>query len=52
MKKIRKVLFPTKFEDLSFPCIERLYPLKGAGLEEIVFLFVIDREEVAGAAAT
>ena len=48
MKKIRKVLFPTKFEDLSFPCIERLYPLKGADLEEILFLFVIDREEVAG----
>ncbi|MDF1554651.1 MAG: universal stress protein [Deferrisomatales bacterium] len=48
MKKIRKILFPTKFEDLSFPCIERLYPLKGAGLEEIIFLFVIDREEVAG----
>ena len=48
MKKIRKVLFPTKFEDLSFPCIERLYPLKKVGLEEIVFLFVVDREEVAG----
>lgn len=48
MKKIRKVLFPTKFETLSFPCVERLYPLKGAGLEEILFLFVVDREEVVG----
>lgn len=48
MKVIRKILFPTKFEELSFRCIERLYPLKKAGLEEIVFLFVIDREEVAG----
>ena len=46
MKPIRKILFPTKFEDLSFRCVERLYPLKAAGLEEIVFLFVIDREEV------
>ena len=47
MKAIRKVLFPTKFEALSLPCVERLYPLKAAGLEEILFLFVIDREEVA-----
>jgi len=47
MKPIRKILFPTKFEDLSFRCVERLYPLKAAGLEEVVFLFVIDREEVA-----
>jgi nucleotide-binding universal stress UspA family protein len=46
MKPIRKILFPTKFEDLSFGCVERLYPLRGVGLEEIVFLFVIDREEV------
>jgi nucleotide-binding universal stress UspA family protein len=47
MKNIRKVLFPAKFEELSFRCIERLYPLKEAGLEEIVLLFVIDRDEVA-----
>lgn len=46
MKPIRKILFPTKFEDLSFGCVERLYPLQAAGLQEIVFLFVIDREEV------
>ncbi|MBE0617080.1 MAG: universal stress protein [Proteobacteria bacterium] len=46
MKPIRKVLFPSKFEDLSFRCVERLLPLKAAGLEEVVFLFVIDREEV------
>ncbi|GAB4262172.1 MAG: universal stress protein [Deferrisomatales bacterium] len=47
MPSIRKILFPTKFEDLSYRCVERLFPLKAAGLEEIVFLFVIDREEVA-----
>jgi nucleotide-binding universal stress UspA family protein len=47
MKTIRKILFPTKFEELSFRCIERLYALKDAGLEEIVLLHVIDRDEVA-----
>lgn len=47
MNAIRKVLFPTKFETLSFSCVERLFPLRQAGLEEVVFLFVIDREEVA-----
>ncbi|GAB4254207.1 universal stress protein [Deferrisoma sp.] len=47
MEAIRKVLFPTKFEDLSFRCLERLLPLKEAGLEEVILLFVIDRDEVA-----
>lgn len=47
MDAIRKVLFPTKFEDLSFGCLERLLPLKEAGLEEVILLFVIDRDEVA-----
>ena len=44
---IKKILFPTNFEDLSFPTVEALYSLEKAGLEEIVFLFVIDRDEVA-----
>ncbi len=47
MDAIRKVLFPTKFENLSFQCLERLLSLREAGLEEVVFLFVIDRDEVA-----
>ncbi len=47
MDAIRKVLFPTKFEALSYPCLQRLLPLKQAGLEEVVLLFVIDRDEVA-----
>jgi len=42
-----KVLFPTKFEELSFAVVRSLLPLKGVGLEEIVLLFVIDRHEVA-----
>ncbi len=47
MDAIRKVLFPTKFEALSYPCLQGLLPLKRAGLEEVVLLFVIDRDEVA-----
>ncbi len=47
MMKIKKLLFPTNFEELSFPTVEALYKLKSSGLEEIVFLFVIDRDEVA-----
>ncbi len=47
MDAIRKVLFPTKFENLSFQCLERLLSLRAAGLQEVVFLFVIDRDEVA-----
>lgn len=45
--QIKKILFPTNFEELSFPTVEALYSMKDAGLEEIVFLFVIDRDEVA-----
>jgi nucleotide-binding universal stress UspA family protein len=45
--QIKKILFPTNFEELSLPTVEALMPLTGAGLEEIVFLFVIDRDEVA-----
>lgn len=46
MNSIDKILFPTNFEDLSFQSIERLYPFKRAGLKEIIFLFVIERDEV------
>lgn len=46
MNSIEKILFPINFLDLSFQSIERLYPFKGAGLKEIILLFVIDRDEV------
>jgi nucleotide-binding universal stress UspA family protein len=46
MASVRKVLFPSKFEELSFQAVEALYPLRRAGLEEIIFLFVVDRDEV------
>ena len=45
--QIKKILFPTNFEHLSLKIVEELFVLKEAGLEEIVFLFVIDRDEVS-----
>lgn len=46
MGRIRRILFPTKFEELSLPAVRDLYALKRAGLEEFVFLSVLDRDEV------
>ncbi len=43
---IKKILFPTKFRELSFDALESLFVLKEAGLTEIVFLNVIPREDV------
>lgn len=43
---IKKILFPTNFEELSLPTVKSLLSLTEAGLKEIVFLFVIDRNEV------
>lgn len=47
MSSIRKIFFPTKFEELSFLVVQQLLALKKAGLEEIEFLFVIDRDDVS-----
>lgn len=46
MGSIRKILFPTRFEGLAFPCLESSLHLARAGLEEVVFLYVLDRDEV------
>lgn len=46
-KRVKKILFPTNFEELSLPSVKSVLSLKDAGLEEVVFLFVIDRDEVA-----
>ncbi len=43
---IKKILFPTKFRELSFDALESLFVLKEAGLTEVVFLNVIPREDV------
>jgi nucleotide-binding universal stress UspA family protein len=47
MSSIQKILFPTKFEELSFVVVQQLMSLKRAGLEEVVFLYIIDRDEVS-----
>ena len=43
---IHKILFPTKFRELSFDALSALLELKEAGLEEVVLLHVIEREQV------
>lgn len=43
---IEKILFPTKFRELSFNALESLLVLKEAGLKEVILLHVIPREEV------
>ncbi|MDL1969374.1 MAG: universal stress protein [Candidatus Desulfofervidaceae bacterium] len=43
---IRKILFATKFRELSFDALSALLELKDAGLKEVVLLHVIEREQV------
>lgn len=45
--KIRKLLFVTKFEELWFDALQSLLKLKKTGLNHIVFLNVIERDQVA-----
>lgn len=47
MKKIRKLLFVTKFEDLCYDALNSLLVLQHSGLEHVVFLNVIERDQVA-----
>ncbi|OHD65607.1 MAG: universal stress protein family protein [Spirochaetes bacterium RBG_13_51_14] len=44
---IRKMLFVTEFEELWFDALQSLMDLRKAGLNHVVFLHVIDRDEVA-----
>ena len=44
---IKKILFVTRFEDLCFDAVQSILDLRRAGLENIVFLNVIDRDKVA-----
>ena len=44
--KIEKILFPTKFRHLALNSLEQLYPLKAAGLKEVVLCYIIPRDEV------
>jgi nucleotide-binding universal stress UspA family protein len=43
---IEKILFPTKFRELAYESLETLFPLKNAGLREVIFCHVISREDV------
>jgi len=44
--KIEKLLFPTRFRELAFDSLQSLLVLKDAGLKEIVFCYIIPREDV------
>jgi len=44
--KIEKALFATKFRELAFDSLKALFPLKKAGLREIILCYVIPREAV------
>ena len=44
---IRKLLFVTKFEDLRFDALQSLLDLRNVALNHVVFLNVIERENVA-----
>jgi nucleotide-binding universal stress UspA family protein len=45
--KIRKLMFVTKFEDLGYDALKTLLSLRKSDLEHIVFLYVIERDQVA-----
>jgi nucleotide-binding universal stress UspA family protein len=45
--QFKKILFPTKFQELAFNSLESILELKKAGLEEIVLTHIIPREDVA-----
>ncbi len=44
---IKKLLFVTKFDDLSFDAVQSLLALRKASLNHVVFVNVIQREKVA-----
>jgi len=41
-----KILYPTKFDEFSFPILKSLACLKSAGLKEIALLYVIDEDAI------
>lgn len=45
--KIEKLLFVTKFEELSFDALQALSNLRNASLNHVIFLNVIERDKVA-----
>ena len=47
MTTIRKMLFASKFQELTFDALESLLDLRAVGLDHIVFLYVVERDKVA-----
>lgn len=47
MAIVQKVLFSTDFRELSFVVAQQLRSLAKAGMKEIVFVYVIDRDDVS-----
>jgi len=45
--EIKKLLFVTKFEQLGFDAVRSLLSLRKCALEHVVFVYVIEREQVA-----
>ncbi|MFO7752516.1 MAG: universal stress protein [Desulfobacteraceae bacterium] len=45
--EIKKLLFVTKFEELCFDVLNSLLTLRNAALEHVVFLNVIERDQIA-----
>jgi len=41
----RKVLFPTDFSDCSYKALECLRQMRGAGVEEVVIIYVLDERD-------
>ncbi len=47
MTTIRKMLFATRFQELAFDALESLLDLRAVGLDHVVFLYVVERDQVA-----
>jgi nucleotide-binding universal stress UspA family protein len=44
---IKRILFPTKFDEFNLEALKTLLDLKQAGLEEVILTHIIPRDEVA-----
>ena len=47
MTTIKKMLFVSKFKELTFDVLESLLDLRAVGLDHVVFLYVVERDKVA-----
>lgn len=47
MTTIKKMLFATRFQELTFEALEELLDLRAVGLDHVVFMYVVERDKVA-----